>query len=228
MMLRAPWELPAMQRRMNREARMSTMLVKVDQRRLRSQSKWVPTDDLDASPEREVRSSPTSLRTEWAESVAVKTTARSLLWDAVATTSLSLDIWPTGRWTLPLAVAAVRASTSLVWTPRETFRSSPMARSSSSWSQRFDRNGPRYSRPSIVENDSETMRLTSSGKLDTNFGERGKVITNFSGTDWAEAVALQDDGNTSWWATEATTRRRPLLRQRKARYIVWKQWHDAR
>jgi uncharacterized delta-60 repeat protein len=45
-----------------------------------------------------------------------------------------------------------------------------------------------------VENDFGMMRLTASGKLDTSFGDRGKVRTNFSGTDWAEAVTIQADG----------------------------------
>ena len=46
----------------------------------------------------------------------------------------------------------------------------------------------------FVENDLGLVRLTSNGKLDTSFGTGGKVTTNISGTDWAEEVALQDDG----------------------------------
>jgi uncharacterized delta-60 repeat protein len=46
----------------------------------------------------------------------------------------------------------------------------------------------------FVENDIGLLRLTSTGKLDTSFGDGGKVKTNISGTDWAEAVALQSDG----------------------------------
>ncbi len=37
-------------------------------------------------------------------------------------------------------------------------------------------------------------RYHANGTLDTSFGQRGKVVTNFSGTDWAAAVALQADG----------------------------------
>ena len=38
------------------------------------------------------------------------------------------------------------------------------------------------------------LRLNANGSVDTSFGSDGKVTTNFSGTDFAEAVEIQRDG----------------------------------
>jgi len=44
------------------------------------------------------------------------------------------------------------------------------------------------------EADFGLLRLNSNGSLDSSFGHGGKVTTNFSGTDFAESVALKSDG----------------------------------
>ena len=44
------------------------------------------------------------------------------------------------------------------------------------------------------EADFGLLRLNSNGSLDSSFGENGRVTTNFSGTDFAESVALKNDG----------------------------------
>ena len=44
------------------------------------------------------------------------------------------------------------------------------------------------------EADFGLLRLNSNGLLDQTFGVRGKVTTNLLGTDYAKALAIQDDG----------------------------------
>ena len=197
MMSATPWEQSAMQpANQPRSADVSTMMVKVDQPTVATiQSNGFRPGDLDTSFGEGGKVFTNVSGTEWAEAVAVQNDGKIVVVGHGSDDFIVARYLANGKMDTSFGSGgSTRVNFAGVDTARDVLIQPDGKIIIVGGVAGLTEMGQGTLGHRFVENDFGLMRLTSSGKLDTSFGDRGKVITNLSGTDWAEAVALQDDG----------------------------------